>query len=724
MNPAKLYKKHSIKYGSCNINMVNGKKKPSFPSGKAWQSPYDHTLKGFFVRLGEESNVCVLDLDNLENPTCKKLKVLAEACSNMTVRTKKGLHFYFTLDASMTAKKNCKEHDFDYLANGCIVFAAGCKYHDGEKEFTYKFVNYPDEDEQINSMSDSLKSELLSIFTEKSKPREKDYNKEVKKEQKVVQKSNIQYTKLEDKDMAELLKSLNVKRSNNYNDWISCGLALKNDGYDYTLWNEFSKKSTKYVEGECYYNWTVMNPNNITCGTLIYWLKQDNYEAYNKMFSKVGKYDGKIDLSNKHEYNDNIMIKLLADDLKQLDDDFKENVASTKCFKYFNKFHVHLTNSNEYYLINKDRELEFLEKIDSSYSHLNKKSSKFIDLWKESEYRNRFRKQNFLPDQQAPNDILNTFTGFKYETDLENKDCDEELIKPLLDHLKFALNDEKQYEYVLKWIAHIRQNPSKKTNVAIVLYGIQGIGKNCIVDCFLNSIFKGYCASVSESDIDEKFNGIFESKLVICGDEIKGNSRHDADRLKDLITNPQVKINKKNINAYTLNNYSNWFFTTNHSVPMKIEESDRRYNLIEANTEIKPASYFKTLYSLIEQPEVLMALDTFLKSINLKDFNPTEFPKTDYKKQLILFNLPSYIQMIRDNACFYKNQTIKTRDLYNRSKEYAKSNKLTYAYTETRFALDMKKYFGKYWDHTDIGNVYIFPDNLENEVDKLIMAKI
>lgn len=723
MNPVKLYKQHSIKFGSCAITMVNGKKKPSFPSGKAWLSPYDPKLNGFFVRLGEESNICVLDLDNLENQTCKKLKILAEACSNMTVKTKKGLHFYFALDESMKAKRNCKDHDFDYLANGCIVFAAGCKYHDGENEFVYKFINYPSDNESINAMSDALKAELLNIFTEKSKPREKDFIKDVKKEQKLIQKANVQYTKIEEKEMVEILNSLNVKRSNNYNDWISCGLALKHDGYDYALWDTFSQKSAKYNAGDCYYNWSAMRPSNITCGTLIYWLKQDSLEVYKKMFSKVGKYDGTIDLTNEIEYNDNFMIKLLADDLKQLGDDFQENAANTKCFKYFNFFHVHLTNSHEFYKLNKDKKLDHLSNIFGKYSHLNKKdNNKFIELWAESEFRNKYDTIDFDPDQKVSNDVLNTFTGFKYERD--GTDFNIELIQPILDHLKFVLNDDKQYEYVLKWIAYIRQNPSKKTKVAIVLYGLQGCGKNTIVDCFLNTIFQGYNATISESDIDKQFNAVFESKLVLCADEIRGNSRHDADTLKNLITNPKIKIERKGLETITINDYSNWIFTTNHSVPMKIEESDRRFNLIATTTEIKPPEYFTNLYKLIEREEVLINLDTYLKTFDLTNFIPTVFPKSDYKRELISFNLPAYIQMIREEALIYKNTKVSSKELYNRSKEYAKKNKLTCAYTETRFGLDVKKYFGEFASRSSSGIVYTFPDNLNKIVDNLIKSKI
>lgn len=82
-----------------------------------------------------------------------------------------------------------------------------------------------------------------------------------------------------------ILDSLKEDRCNSYNDWIRCGMLLKNEQYDFELWDDWSKISPKYKIGETNDIWNkfkkVSNPVGI--GTLLMWLKEDNIKVWHSL---------------------------------------------------------------------------------------------------------------------------------------------------------------------------------------------------------------------------------------------------------------------------------------------------------------------------------------------------------------------------------------------------------------------------------------------------------
>lgn len=725
-----IFKSLQIKLQSCKISYDKKANRKVLNFSNGWESAYDKTLNGCFIRTGELYNVGVLDLDDMNHATCKLLKALAESCSNLAIKTRRGYHYYFSLDPSLVQTAHKKDHGFDYLANNGIILCAPSKYKDeNDKEQTYKILTAP-ENKQLNKMSNELLDQLKTLITDSSKPREKDFEKVQKKELTQVEKSKIAYDKLSNDQMKSLLENLHIKRSNDYVFWLMTGLALKCDGYDFSLWDEFSQRSKeKYEIGTPYYIWiSHLRPNRITIGTLIYWLKTDNYEAYKKLVSqkKVNNYDGNIDLTNESEFSDSKMYELLKADIETLNGDYVENMELSKSFKYFNHFHIHFTHSDIFYKIDiegKKKEISPITNINNAYAHYECDRIDFISLWKRSSQRQRYEKVNFLPNEKAPTNTYNTFTGFYYDS--ENKTYDITKIQPFIDHVKFMCNnDEKTYTYLINWFAHIRQFPNKKTETAIVLYSdLQGTGKNTIIDIF-NCLFKGYTSSISEEDINQKFNKKFENKLFIAGDEISGSNKHDSEKLKNLITQTIINIEPKGREQYQSNDRTNFLFTSNNDNAFKTGNGDRRFTMVRTEGKPKSKQYYNDLRKLIEDDTVMADFDKYISSLDLTDFNTRNIPMTDYKKDVIKYNLPAYIQMVLNEPNNYKDVTYKAIDLLSRSKDYAKSNRLSFAYTSQKAFKDMAHYFSDFKHRTSNGVFYKFPSNIEETIEEIINQKI
>ena len=93
-------------------------------------------------------------------------------------------------------------------------------------------------------------------------------------------KSKNKYTK---EDIQKIVSFLDKKRIDNYDDWVKVGMCLKNiDSKYFHIWDNWSKKSKKYVDNECFEKWTgfVESVNGLNIGSLIKWVKEDNIEAF------------------------------------------------------------------------------------------------------------------------------------------------------------------------------------------------------------------------------------------------------------------------------------------------------------------------------------------------------------------------------------------------------------------------------------------------------------
>ena len=101
---------------------------------------------------------------------------------------------------------------------------------------------------------------------------------------------NTQKNKIESEEefnrISELIDLLNGTRADNYNDWIRVGWCLRN--IDFRLlnkWISFSRKSRKFIAGECEKQWDYMRQDGACLGkgTLHLWAKQDNPDRYSEL---------------------------------------------------------------------------------------------------------------------------------------------------------------------------------------------------------------------------------------------------------------------------------------------------------------------------------------------------------------------------------------------------------------------------------------------------------
>lgn len=104
---------------------------------------------------------------------------------------------------------------------------------------------------------------------------------------------------MERNNILDALKFLDVSALS-YSEWIEVGMALKEDGFDVSVWDGWSKNDKRYHEGECERKWAGFSgsSNPITGGTIIQMAKDRgfsparNEENYALDWDDEIEYDG------------------------------------------------------------------------------------------------------------------------------------------------------------------------------------------------------------------------------------------------------------------------------------------------------------------------------------------------------------------------------------------------------------------------------------------------
>lgn len=82
-----------------------------------------------------------------------------------------------------------------------------------------------------------------------------------------------------------------------YSDWINVGMILKTEGYDVSVWDEWSKREPgKYNPGECEQKWRTFRGDDLKGGTLIQMAEERGWRCtQHKMLNKALDWDAEIE---------------------------------------------------------------------------------------------------------------------------------------------------------------------------------------------------------------------------------------------------------------------------------------------------------------------------------------------------------------------------------------------------------------------------------------------
>ena len=156
--------------------------------------------------------------------------------------------------------------------------------------------------------------------------------------------------------------------------------------------------------------------------------------------------------------------------------------------------------------------------------------------------------KNFMPGgvsfqpnvQLCPKDVFNLWQGYKVP-------AEEGDVGPFLHHVRQVLcgGDEAVSKYFLQWLAHMLQKPDEKPSVAILLKSVEGTGKGTLVRPLGEILGQHFVQLNGDNQLTGRFNSIVANRLLVFADEVKLTDSKTADKLKALISEPTVSMEKK-----------------------------------------------------------------------------------------------------------------------------------------------------------------------------------
>ena len=258
------------------------------------------------------------------------------------------------------------------------------------------------------------------------------------------------------------------------------------------------------------------------------------------------------------------------------------------------------------------------------------------------------------PPMTAPASTYNTWTGFAVQRTPPAAGDPATLAAPLLEHVDMLLRREPAaVKYMLDWLAHIFQSPGQKCGVAVLLKGLEGVGKNRITDAVRFMLGdRLYVETARPSDtLYGQFNDTRRDRLLIVINEASGADNHAAsDVIKDMITGQTFVCNAKHQKPITLPSYERMLWTTNNSNVLKLHHGSRRFVIFDVSPEKRgDLEYFTRLSRAIADPAVRRAFYDVLMARDLSDVDwIKDRPIGEYHHEMVQANLEREFVFLRE----------------------------------------------------------------------------
>lgn len=252
----------------------------------------------------------------------------------------------------------------------------------------------------------------------------------------------------------------------------------------------------------------------------------------------------------------------------------------------------------------------------------------------------------FDPSGRAAKTALNLWQGWAVTPDPSGS-CDR-----ILDHVRdvWAAGNADHARYILGFLADLFQNPGRKPDVALVLKGAKGAGKDIIVEVLKRIIGHRHVAHIDHPDrLTGRFNAHFATAMLAHVEEaFWGGARDKSGVLQSLITGQTMNLEKKGIDAVTVDSFVRFIMTTNESWAVPATAGERRYAVFDVSGHrCGDRDYFAALWTEIANggPEAFLA---YLLAYDLDGFQPRDVPQTDALRDQKLAGLKGVARFVFD----------------------------------------------------------------------------
>jgi hypothetical protein len=263
-------------------------------------------------------------------------------------------------------------------------------------------------------------------------------------------------------------------------------------------------------------------------------------------------------------------------------------------------------------------------------------------------------KSGFMRSSSSRELLFNTFTG----TLVKPLKGD---VTPFLEFMAHLFPHEQDRKEVLRWMVTLIAKPTVKMAYGLLLVSeTQGVGKTTLGEKILAPLVGKHNTSFpGESVIDDKFNEwIAHKRLAVVNEIYSGHSAKTYDKLKSLVTDQDIMVNKKHQSAYTLKNWLHIMACSNSMRALKLAVDDRRWLVPKVTEETRPQSYWREFNGWLQQRHGISYILHWANewALDNKTVAPGEIaPRTEAKLKMIEEQLSPGLLIVSDLLKFLKN---------------------------------------------------------------------
>lgn len=206
--------------------------------------------------------------------------------------------------------------------------------------------------------------------------------------------------------------------------------------------------------------------------------------------------------------------------------------------------------------------------------------------WLDHPHRSQKDRAEFAPGQKLPDNVLNLWQGWPYSPG--PRDADEYGLATSF--LEFCYQilcdwDDESFAYLMNWMARAVQKPHLPGETVVVLCSKEeGTGKSFFGEQ-LGKLFGRHFMQVTDSKhVVGNFNGHMATlSLLLANEAMFAGSGAEADKMKGLVTEPTIPVERKHHNVTRVPNRLHIIMTSNHDHVVRADEFARRYFILKVN---------------------------------------------------------------------------------------------------------------------------------------------
>lgn len=392
---------------------------------------------------------------------------------------------------------------------------------------------------------------------------------------------------VEDADQEEIIPLEQVRRlltsinpdEVEYDEWLRIGMAIKSQHpgpEGLAEWDDWASHGTRYEPNECIKRWDAFDDLGATrMATLFFYANERGHipEPTDKKPNKLGLV---VERMNNHHAVVVIGNKIRI--LKEIDGEIEEMATP-------------------YNLLGRQ---DFRTLFENDTVCTDPQKGKFVsvaDIWLSDPNRRTYPKGvGMFPDGE-PEGYYNTWRGFAVKS--APGDCS--LFKAHIANV-ICGGQEELYNYVLDWCADLFQDPANPKGTAIVMRGDEGTGKGTFANTIGMMCAPHYTHLIDENHLTGQFNSHMSDSIAVFADEITwGGNVKTAGKLKGLVTERHMLLERKGIDAVTHRNMAHVMIASNSKWVIPAGANSRRWLILDVQDAVRSnRKYFTALNKELE----------------------------------------------------------------------------------------------------------------------------